>query len=280
MMVRICFCSTNAWVSWAKPAANRTVSGSFIFPSGAQIELLAGGDLSGVLPSGFNEPDPAPHSLRFGAQPPFGLRQHGRRGIEDGDVKTQSGQRQGLVPGTSPDIQHRGRRLSQVSEQLLVHDKGPNLTLTVAYAPSTNGSASAAHASSVTVLFPPFPSGGRRRADPSTDRWVSVPAGTVRSSRVEEFVGQLAQLLLRLSERSPTLGGRQVAAPRPPGHHSGPRAQQPFGLHLVQGGIQRSRTDPIAVAGQFFGHPRAVNFTRRGVMEHVKPYRTSEELLH
>jgi hypothetical protein len=89
------------------------------------------------------------------------------------------------------------------------------------------------------------------------------------SQRAEKFQGELTKLLPGLLQHPPTLRGRAVAAPRSPGHYLGPGPEQPFGLHLVQGGIQRSGADPVPVACQFFGHPRAVHFASRGVVKHV-----------
>ena len=70
--------------------------------------------------------------------------------------------------------------------------------------------------------------------------------------------------------------GRIVTAIDDPrfGHH------QTVGLHPVQGRVQRSRADRIAVAPQLLGHPRAVDLTLGRVMEDVQPDRDQLQLPH
>jgi hypothetical protein len=58
------------------------------------------------------------------------------------------------------------------------------------------------------------------------------------------------------------------------------RAEQPFSLHLVQGGIERTRADGIAVVGEFGCHPGAVDLFFSGVVEDVKPDCPPQKLSH
>ena len=76
------------------------------------------------------------------------------------------------------------------------------------------------------------------------------------------------------------LRGRQVGTANSTVDDMLLRSDEPFGLHLVQSGIQRSGAYPIPMARQLLRHPGAVYLGVRGVMKHVQPHCPSEELAH
>src|ERR1035437_6921424 len=77
-----------------------------------------------------------------------------------------------------------------------------------------------------------------------------------------------------------SLGRGRVRAKGSPIDNLGARADQTFSFHLVQRGIQGTRTDLVAMASQLRRHPRPVDLTMGSVMEDMQPDRPSEKLLH
>src|ERR1035437_1304111 len=77
-----------------------------------------------------------------------------------------------------------------------------------------------------------------------------------------------------------SLGRGRVRAKGSPIDNLGARADQTFSFHLVQRGIQGTRTDLVAMASQLRRHPRPVDLTMSSVMEDIQPHRPSEKLLH
>ena len=55
-------------------------------------------------------------------------REDGAR-VAHGDLVTEAGQGERLVPGATADVEHRARRLRQVGEELLVQDERPDPAL-------------------------------------------------------------------------------------------------------------------------------------------------------
>jgi hypothetical protein len=92
-------------------------------------EQLAGRGGGCLLAGRLDEPDPVAHRRRLGVQALLGLRQHRRRRVEERDPVAQAGQRQGLVRSATAHVEHRGRRLRQVGEELLVQDERPDPAL-------------------------------------------------------------------------------------------------------------------------------------------------------
>ena len=61
---------------------------------------------------------------------------------------------------------------------------------------------------------------------------------------------------------------------------AGSGSEEPLGLHLVQGGIQGARADPVAVVGQLrFAIHAPWTSPVGGVVEDVQPHRPSQELV-
>ena len=87
------------------------------------------GGLDRGLAGRSDQPDPRPDVVGFRCDPLLGLGQHRSRWVQDRDVVPQPSEGERLVPRTSANVQHRGRRGRQVPQELLVQDVGPHLPL-------------------------------------------------------------------------------------------------------------------------------------------------------
>ena len=76
---------------------------------------------------------------------------------------------------------------------------------------------------------------------------------------------------------SSTFGRRQIGAAVLPSMTCRGRSEEPFGLHLVQRGVETPWTDSVAVMGQLLRHPGAGTspFPRDGMCSRTAPRRNS-----
>ena len=196
---------------------------------------------------------------------------------------------------TPPRTAPTGPRSRQAQKMASCVEAGPGRRLVVAM-PSSNSLASIHPRSSTHIRRsramwvggPPNPIQPRRvhsRAMVPSDTLLAGSGSTECSSLLTGFRRRGPHRPTRVAgawslpasgDPWPSPRRRAVCGRRRPGT----RADQPLGFHLVQGRVEGSGADPVAVAGQLLRHPRPVDLAVGGVMEDVQSHGAPEELSH